>query len=653
MSNNTWDDPRITAYVLDGLTDEERTQFESDLKNNPELAAATEEARGLTDQLQGIFTAEPVVPLDEERRRKIAAEQLSVTPVHGESSSMKFVWVALAIAACVLLLVGVAPYLNRDRLTPTMTQLSIEQADESVEAAEFETEGFLSAEGAAADGSQTLRDIASTSGSEAPGGMVMEESSVGQDDAFSDFEGGDFDAADSIAAGSVPSSGASVTGSAPPPPAPALAPPAPAAASSARAARRSIDQPGSSANAPESGLVGGAPESVPSATNTRNNQRSRAGEQKERPGRQAKAALGNSPQEAAPSAAAQNAPIGEAAPGDISSPFGNSGVPADRSIREEDGLELSAAPGDQPMGVNSPAAAAEPARDASGGGIGSAAANSRANQPGFRSSGRSEKKDARVGSVYVPSAVVPSNQPDFGSAVDEGRGPGIAGDRFDPITDNAFKRVGEHPFSTLSVDVDTASYSKVRDFLSRGNQLPRPDAVRIEELLNYFDYDYTPPSDDAEHPFAVHTVVTGCPWNSDHRLARIALQGKTMQKDERPPCNLVFLLDTSGSMNSPNKLPLVVEGMKMLVDQLGENDTVAIAVYAGSAGLVLDSTEATKQKQIRKALTQLNAGGSTNGGAGIALAYQTARDHFVDEGVNRVILCTDGDFNVGTTGTDS
>jgi Ca-activated chloride channel family protein len=126
-----------------------------------------------------------------------------------------------------------------------------------------------------------------------------------------------------------------------------------------------------------------------------------------------------------------------------------------------------------------------------------------------------------------------------------------------------------------------------------------------------------------------------------------------MRKDERPPCNLVFLLDTSGSMSAPNKLPLVVEGMKMLVDQLGENDTVAITVYAGSAGLVLDSTKATKQKKIRNALTQLNAGGSTNGGAGIALAYQTARDHFIDEGVNRVILCTDGDFNVGTTGTDS
>ena len=241
---------------------------------------------------------------------------------------------------------------------------------------------------------------------------------------------------------------------------------------------------------------------------------------------------------------------------------------------------------------------------------------------------------------------------DFALPIDEGRGPGIAGDRFDPITDNPFQRVSEHPLSTFSVDVDTASYSKVRDYLMRANQLPRPDAVRIEEMINYFSYSYEPPSDSAEHPFAARVNVTSCPWNEKHRLARIALQGKTMEPEDRPLCNLVFLIDTSGSMNAPNKLPLVVEGMKLLLKQLNDDDRVAIAVYAGSAGLVLDSTPAQKEKRIRRSLTQLSAGGSTNGGAGIALAYQTARDHFLPEGVNRVILCTDGDFNVGTTGTD-
>ena len=222
-----------------------------------------------------------------------------------------------------------------------------------------------------------------------------------------------------------------------------------------------------------------------------------------------------------------------------------------------------------------------------------------------------------------------------------------------PIDDNPFKRVLEESMSTFSIDVDTASYSKTRDYIMRLGSLPRRDSVRIEELLNYFDYDYQPPAADDEHPFAARVSVTGCPWNENHRLARIAIKGKTMKKSERPPSNLVFLLDTSGSMDKPNKLPLVVKGMKMLIGQLNKRDKVAITVYAGSAGLVLDSVSAKKNKLIRQALTELSAGGSTNGGEGIELAYRTARDNFVSGGVNRVILCTDGDFNVGTTGTDA
>lgn len=247
------------------------------------------------------------------------------------------------------------------------------------------------------------------------------------------------------------------------------------------------------------------------------------------------------------------------------------------------------------------------------------------------------------------------SQPDTPTSdtTDEGRGPGIAGDRFDLITDNAFKRVSEHPLSTFSIDVDTASYSKIRSFLNRSGMLPRPDAVRIEEMINYFDYAYEIPAADSEHPLVARAEVVSCPWNEGHRLARIALKGKTLESEKRPPCNLVFLLDTSGSMDAANKLPLVREGMKLLLSKLGAQDRVAIVVYAGSAGLVLESTPASEDAKIRRALTELAAGGSTNGGAGIALAYQTARDNFIKEGVNRVILCTDGDFNVGTTGTDS
>ncbi len=224
------------------------------------------------------------------------------------------------------------------------------------------------------------------------------------------------------------------------------------------------------------------------------------------------------------------------------------------------------------------------------------------------------------------------------------------GDRFDAIIENEFLSVSANPLSTFSVDVDTASYSKVRRVLSEG-RLPSPDAVRVEELVNYFDYQYKGPGDDDPHPFATDVTITACPWNKSHRLARVAIQGKRILPASRPRCNLVFLLDVSGSMNRPNKLPLVIDGMKMLTSQLHKDDRVAIVVYAGAAGLVLESTPARKQKVIMQALSELTAGGSTAGGEGIQLAYSTARDHFIDGGVNRVVLCTDGDFNVGVSDT--
>ncbi len=225
---------------------------------------------------------------------------------------------------------------------------------------------------------------------------------------------------------------------------------------------------------------------------------------------------------------------------------------------------------------------------------------------------------------------------------------GGQGDRFEPINDNSFVDVQQSPLSTFSVDVDTASYAKVRSMLNQ-RRLPRPDAVRIEELLNYFDYDYPAPKD--EHPFAASMEITDCPWSPQHRLARIGIKGKVIETN-RPSSNLVFLLDVSGSMDEANKLPLVIEGMKMLTDQLTENDKVAIVVYAGAAGLVLDATRGDRKHAIVTALDRLKAGGSTNGGQGIQLAYEIARDNFIVGGTNRVILCSDGDFNVGVTGTD-
>jgi Ca-activated chloride channel family protein len=217
---------------------------------------------------------------------------------------------------------------------------------------------------------------------------------------------------------------------------------------------------------------------------------------------------------------------------------------------------------------------------------------------------------------------------------------------YDHVVDNPFLRVRDEPLSTFSVDVDTASYANVRRFLGHGS-LPPKDAVRIEEMLNYFTYDDAPPTDDA--PFAVHLEIAGCPWSADHRLARIGLKGRPVDNDHRPPSNLVFLVDVSGSMDEPNKLPLLKSSLRKMVQSLGENDRVAIVVYAGASGLVLPSTSCARELEILAALENLQAGGSTNGGAGLQLAYDTAVQNFIKKGSNRVILCTDGDFNVGVT----
>jgi Ca-activated chloride channel family protein len=177
--------------------------------------------------------------------------------------------------------------------------------------------------------------------------------------------------------------------------------------------------------------------------------------------------------------------------------------------------------------------------------------------------------------------------------------------------------------------------------------LPIPDQVRIEEMVNYFPYAYPPPTGD--NAFAASVEIAGCPWNEGHRLARIGLKGKEIRREKRPLANLVFLLDVSGSMNEPNKLPLLKAALKLMVEQLGENDRVAIVVYAGAEGLALPSTSCDRKEAILSALDGLAAGGSTNAGAGIELAYEQAVGHFIEGGTNRVILCTDGDFNVGVT----
>ncbi len=214
------------------------------------------------------------------------------------------------------------------------------------------------------------------------------------------------------------------------------------------------------------------------------------------------------------------------------------------------------------------------------------------------------------------------------------------------IQENRWLGVANNPLSTFSIDVDRASYANVRRFLMNGQQ-PPVDAVRIEELVNYFDYDYAEPT--GRHPFRVTTDIAPAPWRPEHRLVRIGLQGRRGDRREMPASNLVFLIDVSGSMHSPDKLPLVQQSLGVLVNKLRPEDRVAIVVYAGSAGLVLPSTSGAHRERIRHAIDGLRAGGSTAGGAGIKLAYRVAREQFLPEGNNRVILATDGDFNVGVS----
>lgn len=225
------------------------------------------------------------------------------------------------------------------------------------------------------------------------------------------------------------------------------------------------------------------------------------------------------------------------------------------------------------------------------------------------------------------------------------------GEQYDPIVENRFiPTVDDQARSTFSIDVDTASYSNMRRFINSG-QRPPSNSIRIEELINYFRYDYPQPEDDK--PFRVALEVAECPWYSDHRLVRIGIKGKDIHRDERPASNLVFLLDVSGSMSDLNKLPLLKRALQMMLDRLNENDRVSIVTYSGNAGVRLVPTSGDQKAKIRRVIDALSAGGSTNGSAGIEMAYDLAMKNFIKEGTNRVILATDGDLNVGITDDQS
>ncbi len=222
----------------------------------------------------------------------------------------------------------------------------------------------------------------------------------------------------------------------------------------------------------------------------------------------------------------------------------------------------------------------------------------------------------------------------------------VSQEDYDNFVENQFESPKSAPLSTFSIDVDNASYTNMRRFINNGQSVPK-DAVRVEEMVNFFKYNYPQPQD--QHPFSINTEYSDCPWNSNHKLLKIGLQGKNIPTENLPASNLVFLIDVSGSMSDANKLPLLKQSLKILVNELRKKDKVAIVVYAGAAGMVLPPTTGDEKQTIINALENLNAGGSTAGGAGINLAYKLAQENFVKGGNNRVILATDGDFNVGAS----
>jgi Ca-activated chloride channel homolog len=311
-------------------------------------------------------------------------------------------------------------------------------------------------------------------------------------------------------------------------------------------------------------------------------------------------------------------------------------APTPRSIAVEPGAPKAAA-ALPPAAQKAFSSAAKPQGDASGSlgltgvGLGGGGAG---RLGGAHKAARAPRP--RAGSVLAPAP----------TAAPLERGAEMNTENYAHISENPFVPVASQPLSTFSIDVDTASYSNSRRFLAQGT-LPPKDAIRIEEWVNYFSYDYAKPTGSA--PFAVSTEVTSCPWNPQHKLVRIGIKGQELREENVPARNLVFLLDVSGSMMSEDKLPLVKRGLAMMTDSLRPQDSIAIVVYAGNSGLVLPATSGRERGKILKALDGLEAGGSTNGGAGIQLAYSVAQQQFKKGGINRVILATDGDFNVGTS----
>ena len=521
MSDSIWEDPKLTAYILGELPEDERAVFEEMIQTNPKLADAVNEARDVTDQLQIMYAAEANTTLDQNRRETITHQQSTSVLTPKSTYSWRVPVTVLATAAALLLLVG-GPLLYK-KLPSSMGEAiqsrslfpEPEPTDSPVMAMGDEAESLMLEESAA---------IAE---------YEHEKESVGV--------------------------------------------PLPEGAATASGIQPSQPRPNEDQRLNRMRSLGGGGMTGPLAEDKGRTAGEKATELQTSSRRSESQAELRDGQNTGVQSKVTTKP--EPFPTENSAAFGAAPSPVGKeqrkNIRQLGDGELHKSM-DQDLSINTPAS------------------------PGQRGAVAGLDVSRIIGNATKGTSADSSDDSieQALSILDEGDS--APRDRFSAVTENAFKRVTDAPLSTFSVDVDTASYSKVREYLLSQHQRPPVDAIRIEEMVNYFNYEYLPPEDDAQYPFAAKAEIMSCPWNDDHRLARIALKGKAMEPEDRPHSNLVFLLDTSGSMNSHNKLPLVKEGMQMLLSQLGEKDRVAITVMQDQPASSLTQPRPQKSGRLKK-----------------------------------------------------
>jgi Ca-activated chloride channel family protein len=593
------DDPKLTAYALEELSGAERAEVEALLKSDPAARAAVEEIRALAAQLEGALAAEPLTEgaqetgatganiSGKERAPKRADSAEADDPYRKKFVRFPYVWVGTLAAACFAVMVA----LREDGPTKLAEQQAKEAAATGVAA------NGVSNGGAARE--QAVQEVVSDNRMQKTPGTLSVDAQTGAPSVLL--------VKDAEESAAIP------------------APEVPAQSTEAALSSSAI---GSALSAPPSFVADSEP--LKTTLTYANTTPTTAGVVASAPARETEGAAQVSAVPPAPAkrndgvAMASNAPVPQ-----VKRSYGDKSSGASEEVILLSAFEVSS---DRSRGYLAG---------------GTAGHKGRAN---IRPATGREGATASAGSVYGRTDLfVPAGpQMNFRAKSTAPARHQFNTEAYAFLPESDFFRVRSSPLSTFSIDVDTASYANVRRFLDQGMRPPR-DAVRVEEMVNYFNYRYAPPSNEVKEPFAASMEIATAPWNPAHRLVRIGLKGREIATEDRPAANLVFLLDVSGSMSDENKLPLVKESLRLLVEKLRSDDRVAIVTYAGNSGLALPSTLVAKKTEILAVLDELSPGGSTNGAMGIQLAYDIAKANFITGGANRVILCTDGDFNVGTT----